>query len=409
VNVPGAEVPGAAEPGVIAICGGGLIGASMALALRDVGHAVHIHDRDPAVRAALRSVLGDRSPAAEAPIGTGGATVDVTVDVTVHETWAAAAAGAAVVVAAVPPPAIPEVLVEAAGVAHPEALLTDVAGVKQRIVDAVNIALEPSTAVRYVGGHPMAGSERSGPEAGDATLFSGATWVLTPTDATSDGSLARASELARGLGARVLVLSPEEHDVIVGLVSHLPQLVASVLADVAAEAVGAERDAVMAVAGPGFRDTTRIAASDPALWLDIVDGNRDAILAALQRFDDRLGDVRTAVERSDASALGAILRRASEARRRLLPKGIEAPTRDLLVPLRDRPGAIARITGALGSAGINIEDLSMRHATDADRGSLLLRVRAETVARALDVLDAADFTGVVVPEQDAPSATGTGG
>jgi prephenate dehydrogenase len=242
----------------------------------------------------------------------------------------------------------------------------------------------------------MAGSERSGPGAGDAGLFTGATWILTPTVDTADEALARAGDLARGLGARVLVLRPDEHDVIVGLVSHLPQLVASVLADVAAEAIGADREAVMAVAGPGFRDTTRIAASDPSLWTDIIDGNRPAILVALAAYAGRLREVMDAVESEDAAALGAVLTRASAARQRLVPKGLVEPTSDLRIPLRDRPGEIARITGALGSAGINIEDLAMRHATAADRGSLLVRIRTSSVERASTVLAEADVNGLVV-------------
>jgi prephenate dehydrogenase len=152
----------------------------------------------------------------------------------------------------------------------------------------------------------------------------------------------------------------------------------------------------MAVAGPGFRDTTRIAASDAGLWLDIIDGNRDAIASALAAFEHRLADVVRAVVERDGDALGTILRRAGEARRRLLPKALDEPTRDLVVPLRDRPGEIARITGALGSAGINIEDLAMRHATAADRGSLILRIRAGVTGRAVAVLGAADVDGVVV-------------
>jgi prephenate dehydrogenase len=369
--------------GHVAICGGGLIGASLTTALAARGHVVVVHDRDPAVRDELRTMLA----AAPAPAAT------------VSDDWAGAARGAAIVVAAVPPDAVAQVLVEAAALA-PSALLTDVAGVKGSIVDAALAGLEriPGAAVRFVGGHPMAGSERSGPRAADASLFSGATWVLTPTAVTADGTLAAAGDLARELGARVLVLAPDEHDVIVGLVSHLPQLVASVLADVAAEAVGAERDAVMAVAGPGFRDTTRIAASDAALWLSIIDGNRSAIGAALGAFQARLQEVVGAIAARDVTALGTILQRASAARRRLLPKGVDEPTRHLVVPLRDRPGEIARIAGALGSAGINIEDLAMRHATTGDRGSLLLRVRAATVARASEVLAAADVDGVVVEE-----------
>ena len=370
----------------VAICGGGLIGTSLALGLAGRGHRVRVTDHDPDVRAELIGLM--HAAGLDRHVG-------------VEAEWAVAAAGAGIVIAAVPPPSIPDVLAAAASVAAPGALLTDVAGVKSAVVAGVASSLEhipgrTGALGRYVGGHPMAGSERSGPRAGDADLFTGSTWVLTPTDATDDDALALAGDLARSLGARVLVLRPDEHDHIVGLVSHLPQLVASVLADVAAEAVGAERDAVMAVAGPGFRDTTRIAASDPDLWLDIVGSNRDAILTALRSYVGRLGDVMAAVERGDMAALDIVLRRASSARRRLLPKGIAEPTSDLRVPLRDRPGEIARITGALGSAGINIEDLAMRHASAADRGSLLVRVRSTSVRRATEVLEAADVVGVMV-------------
>ena len=372
--------------GHVAVCGGGLVGSSLVLALRAAGRDVRVHDADPAVRRVLRDAL-----AAD-----------------VRDTWVETARGASVVVAAVPPPAIPAVLAEAVPAAQPSALLTDVAGVKCSVVEGVSTALAEhwGALTRYVGGHPMAGSERSGPSAADATLFIGATWVLTPTTDTADDALARAGDLVRSLGARVLVLAPGDHDTIVGLVSHLPQLVASVLADVAAEAVGSERDAVMAVAGPGFRDTTRIAASDADLWLDIIEGNRTAVTSALAAFEARLAAVRSAVVDGDDRALGEVLRRASEARRRLLPKAIDEPTRDLIVPLRDRPGEIARITGALGSAGINIEDLAMRHASAADRGSLLLRVQADASARAVEVLTAADVEGVAI-EADAVDDRGT--
>jgi prephenate dehydrogenase len=380
-------------PATVAICGGGLIGTSLALGLAGRGHRVRVMDRDPDVRTQLSELMRTSG-------------LDQQVDV--EEDWVTASSGAGIVIAAVPPPAIPAVLATAASVAAPSALLTDVAGVKSVVVRRVAESLgtvTDGTAVtigRYVGGHPMAGSERSGPLAGDAGLFTGATWVLTPTERTDDDALAIAGDVARSLGARVLVLRPDEHDHIVGLVSHLPQLVASVLADVAAEAVGADREAVMAVAGPGFRDTTRIAASDPELWLDIVGSNREAILAAMRSYVGRLSDVLLAVEEGDMATLEAVLRRASSARQRLLPKGIAEPTSDLRVPLRDRPGEIARITGALGSAGINIEDLAMRHASAADRGSLLIRVRSSSVRRATEVLEAAEVEGVVVETASGP-------
>ncbi len=367
---------------VVAVCGGGLIGASVALGLLRLGsHHVRIHDEDPAVRVTLAAMLARTSDRFE-----------------VTAVWEEAADGADVIVAAVPPPAVATVLERGARAAHPDALLTDVAGIKGRIVEAVvtTLASVPDAAERYVGGHPMAGSERSGPGAADADLFTGATWVLTPTDRTSDAALARAGRFVSGLGARVLVLEADAHDTIVGLVSHLPQLVASVLADVAAETVGTERDAVLAVAGPGFRDTTRIAASDPSLWLDIVEGNRDAVLRALDAFTGRLEEVVVAVRAADREALHAVLDRASQARRRLVPKQLDADLVDLVVPLEDRPGNIARISGALGSAGINIEDLAMRHASAADRGSLLVRIRAEDLASARRALVAAGVDGTEV-------------
>ena len=367
--------------GPVAVSGGGLIGTSIALALSTAGLEVHIHDQDPLVRARLRELLTADGPR-------------------VTDTWQGSAEGAGTVVAAVPPPAVAGVLREGARHATGEALLTDVAGVKGSVVRDVLEALadEGDAGGRFVGGHPMAGSERSGPDAADGTLFSGATWVLTPSPVSTDTALGSANALVRTLGGRVLVLDPDEHDAIVGLVSHLPQLVASVLADVAAEAVGTERDAVMAVAGPGFRDTTRIAASDPALWLNLVASNRRAVSAALGAFGARFADVMAAVEGSDGAALETILARASAARRRLLPKGLDAPTRDLIIPLRDRPGEIARIAGALGSVGVNIEDLTMRHATAADRGSLLVRVRADDVQRAVEALERSDVPALVTGE-----------
>ena len=367
---------------IVGVCGGGLIGASVALGLlRHGGHLVRIHDADPAVRDTLTSLLA---------IAPGRALVT--------PSWEEAARGADVLIAAVPPPAVADVLAQGAHVAAARALLTDVAGVKGRVVDAVlaAFAAHPEIAARYVGGHPMAGSERSGPGAADPDLFTGATWVLTPTAQTSDAALERAGRLVGELGARVLVLDAEAHDTIVGLVSHLPQLVASVLTDVAAETVGAERDAVLAVAGPGFRDTTRIAASDPSLWLDIVDGNREAILRALAAFSERLDEVVDAVRASDHDGLRTVLERASIARRRLVPKQLDADLVDIVVPLDDRPGTIARITGALGSAGINIEDLAMRHATAVDRGSLLLRILADDLDPARGALADAGVQGAEV-------------
>jgi hypothetical protein len=150
--------------------------------------------------------------------------------------------------------------------------------------------------------------------------------------------------------------------------SHLPQVAASALADVALETTGRLGEAVYAVAGGGFRDTTRIAASDPHLWVGILGGNRDAVVAALDALTDRLLSLRDALAQGDDATVEALLARASTARRGLArADGVREPL-DLAVALDDRPGALAVAVTALGEAGINVADLAMRHATAGDRG-----------------------------------------
>jgi prephenate dehydrogenase len=326
-----------------------------------------VYDADPDVRARLAAL---------------GVATEVT------DTLAGAVRGAELVVVATPAPTVPAVVEAVAQVAAPGAFLTDVASLKHDLTLDVESRLrsnerDPS---RFVGGHPMAGSERSGPDAADASLFQGATWVLTPTEATGDDALHGVSAFLRHLGARVLVLPADRHDELVALVSHLPQVVASTLADVAGEAVDTTGEAVLALAGGGFRDTTRIAASDPALWLGILRGNRAAVLEVLDRFRDRLHEVHVALASEDWGQLERVLTAGSAARRRLVSKGEDLEVVDLVVALDDRPGVLAAVTTALGEAGINIEDLAMRHAADATRGALLLRIELAASDRALEIV-----------------------
>jgi prephenate dehydrogenase len=347
------------------VVGAGLVGGSIALAAQAAGVArVAVHDADPAVRRRA------------ADLGIGTEVVDDLVD---------AVRGADLVVIATPAHTVADVVETLSQHVDPATILTDAASLKADLSLDVESRLRvlgrgPG---RFVGGHPMAGSERSGPDAADASLFQGATWVLTPTATTEDRALHAVSAFLRHLGARVLVLPPERHDELVALVSHLPQLVASTLADLAGEAVETMGEAVLAVAGGGFRDTTRIAASDPELWLGILRGNREAVLEVLHGYVDRLGGVRDALASEDWERLRAVLERASTSRRRLVPKGEDVPAVDLVVALDDRPGALATVATTLGEAGINIEDLAMRHATDATRGALLVRVERDAADRAL--------------------------
>jgi prephenate dehydrogenase len=360
-------------PRTVAIVGAGLIGGSIALAARAAGvDRVVLTDRDPTVR--------DRARAR--------GLADVVAD-----DLASAVQEADLVVAAIPAAAVPATLAEAARHAPATAVLTDAASLKRQVTSEVEAALRAVGVPpgRYVGGHPMAGSEHSGPEAADGTLFQGAAWVLTPTAATDDAALHRLSSFLRRFGARVLALPPERHDELVAVVSHLPQVVASALAAVAADVIAASGETVLAVAGGGFRDTTRIAASDPELWLPILAGNRAAVLEALDHYVARLEAMRAAVATGDDAALRRQLEQASAARRRLVAKERAAEVVDLVVPLADRPGALAAAATALGAAGVNVEDVAMRHAEAGGRGVLLVRVAADAAEAGLAALHAADL------------------
>ena len=368
----------------VTVIGAGLVGSSIALAIRAAGAGrVVLVDADAGVRARAAAV-----GIAEQVLGS--------VPEAVRE--------ADIVIAAVPAGAVPEVLAAAAAAAPAAAILTDAASLKLASTLEVTSRLRDAAAgpQRFVGGHPMAGSERTGPEAADAQLFQGATWVLTPTAATADATLTELSAFLRRLGARVVALPPEQHDELVAVVSHLPQVVASTLAAVAADAIEATGDAVLAVAGGGFRDTTRIAASDPALWIPILSGNRVAVLEALDAYAGRLEQVRAAVAEERWEELRTLLARASAARQRLVPKAVPAAVADVVVPMDDRPGQLATATTALGAAGINVEDLAMRHAGDGGRGALLVRVAAGDLGRAVEVLTAAGLGAHVEHDATAP-------
>jgi prephenate dehydrogenase len=362
----------------VAVVGAGLVGGSVAAALRDLGIEVVLTDRDTDVRARAEAAgLADR----------------------VADDLTDAVADVDLVVAAVPAAVAASVLTAIARAAPLTALLTDVASLKGELVPAVVAALGAADLApcRYVGGHPMAGSERTGPEAADAYLFQGATWVLTPTATTDPAALTALSGLLGRLGARVLALPPGRHDQLVAVVSHLPQVAASVLADVAADAATTAGEAVLAVAGGGFRDTTRIAASDPDLWLGILRGNRPAVLDALTAFRRRLDELHVALGAGAWDAVHALLSRASVARRGLVREGTVPAAADLVVALDDRPGSLAAATTALGQAGVNVEDLAMRHATAGDRGALLVRVDADASDRAIVALSAVGLHAHVEP------------
>jgi len=255
-------------------------------------------------------------------------------------------------------------------------VVTDVAGVKAGIVSSIG---HP----RFVGGHPMAGSEQEGVDGAGPDLFLGATWVLTPDQHTSGEAYSEVQALVRTFGANPVALEPRRHDELVALVSHTPHLTAAALMNLAADVATSDATLLRLAAG-GFRDMTRVAAGHPGIWPDVVVENQDAILAALDRLSDRLHQLRSVVAEGDRARLLEILQRARDARVNL-PTGAPALAQatELRLPVPDRPGAIAEVSTLLGGLGVNIFDVEIAHSAEGGRGVLVLIVdaSAEEIAR----------------------------
>jgi prephenate dehydrogenase len=224
--------------------------------------------------------------------------------------------GADLVVLATPARTILSALAEIGERLWPGTVVTDMGSTKGEICAAMG-ALPP--AVEPVGGHPMCGKETAGFEAAECGLYRGATWVLTPLPRTSPDALALTTELVLAVGGRPLLLAPERHDRLVASISHLPFLVASALTAAVAE-VGDQDPTVWAVAAGGFRDTSRVAASDTQMFLDILLTNRTAVLAQLERFQADLGALHRLLESSDEAGLRRRLVRTQQIRARWKPR-----------------------------------------------------------------------------------------
>jgi prephenate dehydrogenase len=263
---------------------------------------------------------------------------------------------------------------------RPDAVVTDVSGVKSAIVAEADHS-------RFIGGHPMAGSEQIGLHGADPDLFEGAVWVLTPTAVTDLESFDRLKGVVMSLGADVLVLSAADHDRLVAVVSHVPHLVAATLMNAAS--AGAEQDgALLRLAAGGFRDMTRVAAGHPGIWPDICAENASAIVDALDVLVGDLSAMRDRVAGRDRDGLLGVLQTASAARRNL-PARIARPDHlaELRIPVPDRAGVLAEITSLAADAGIGIYDIEIAHSAEGPRGVLILVVDgadAETLAAAVE-------------------------
>ncbi|MBO0732650.1 MAG: prephenate dehydrogenase/arogenate dehydrogenase family protein, partial [Acidimicrobiaceae bacterium] len=259
--------------------------------------------------------------------------------------------------------------------------VTDVAGVKEGIVTSLPDA-------RFVGGHPMAGSEQEGVDGADADLFQGATWVLTPSDATDPAAFATVRAVVASLGANVVEVPARRHDDLVALVSHVPHLTAATLMNLASDAAS-EHATLLRLAAGGFRDMTRIAAGHPGIWPDVCVDNRAGILEVLDRLVAALADMRDVIASQDREGLLKTLERAREARVNL-PAGVgpnQVPV-ELRVPVPDQPGVLAEVTTVLGERGVNIYDLEIAHSGEGAGGVLVLVIDGASLEVARQALTA---------------------
>ena len=351
----------------VAILGTGLIGTSIAMASARVGCDVSGWDPDPA----SLTLAAERGPVRGAP--------------SLEE----AVVGATVVIVCAPVPAIPALAARALAAA-PDAVVTDAGSIKEHVVREV-ADLAGADARRFVGGHPMGGSERSGPEHASASVVDGIVWVLTPDDDTEPHAVEALEAWIGRIGGRPVRMSPGRHDRLVAFVSHLPQVASTALMGLAATEEADEPDILLLAAG-GFRDLTRLASSNPALWSQILLSNREAIAEAIELYAARLADLREMVLDGKGDEVERTFDGAKQARLRLAAKPqVRAGVAVLQVQAPDRPGALAELTSVLAEHDVNIEDLQIVHSPEGGRGTVHLTVAATSVDDALRVLASRSF------------------
>jgi prephenate dehydrogenase len=347
----------------VAVIGTGLIGTSIALAAARAGATVTGWDADPDVVARAAEIGGFRS----------GSSLEETV------------AEADVVVIATPIPTIAS-LVAACLAAAPGAVVTDAGSVKTALLEDAMGPASSADLTRFVPGHPMGGSERSGPEHASASVVDGIVWAITPHDRCEPAAVEVLEQWVASLGARPVRLDPVRHDRLVAFVSHLPQVASTALMSVAATEEAGEPEILLLAAG-GFRDLTRLAASNPALWSDILVANRQAIAEAIDLYVERLTRLRHEIAGGRGADVEATFREAKQARLRLATKPtVRAGVAVLQIEVPDRPGALANLTAVLGENEVNIEDLQIVHSPEGGRGTVHLTVSVAAADRTIAVL-----------------------
>ena len=343
----------------LGIVGVGLIGGSVGLAARGAGWDVIGVDRPGVLDEAASSGAIDRPS-------------------TLKEVRAAD-----LVVLAAPISKVTDLVAE---LPPTDALVTDVASTKMAVVREAE-----EHDLRFVGGHPMAGSQLSGVAHARADLFRGARYFLTPTDRTDPDAYREISGFVRDLGAVPTAVDPEKHDLLMAALSHLPHLMAAALLKVASD-ISPE---ALSFAGPSFRDLTRVGASNPALWSDILAENAPALGEALGSFAGAMAQLGSEIK--DREAMEQRFLQAREAYDALGGILVEksGDNAELAVPVENRPGVFAEVTTLMGSNNINILDLYVRH-SNTERAALVLTVDAEAAQLARELLREAGFKAEIL-------------
>ncbi len=353
------QLPDTRLAGPVRIVGTGLLGTSIGLGLVGRGIDVILHDASPnALALALDYGAGRAAAPNDEP---------------------------QLVVVAVPPDVTASV-VAAELAAFPDSIVTDVASVKAAPLREL-LALGADVS-RYIGSHPLAGRERGGAVSGRADLFLGRPWVVAGHDGISYRTGAPIEDLIMDLGAIPVEMTPAEHDDAVAIVSHSPQLIATLLA----KRLLAATPSSLSLAGQGLRDTTRIAASDPGLWVQILGANASAIGGILAAFRDDLDQVIAALADPGAPGARRVIAEtiaAGNAGVTAIPgkHGTDRRFSQLVVLLDDRPGELARLLTEIGEAGVNMEDLRLEHSPGAQIGLAEISILPEAEQRLVDELE----------------------
>ncbi len=358
---------GALISGSVLVIGTGLIGTSVALSLRRAGVDVLLSDVDDAnLSIAVAAGAGRTLADEDAP---------------------------SIVVVAVPPRHAADVLATASS-RFPGATLTDVTSVKGRVMS--DAMARGADAERLVGGHPMAGREVSGAAGARSDLLDDRLWVVTPLGTSGIEHVRQVHRLVSACGAYPVEMTLEEHDAAVALVSHAPQVLSSILAG---QLVAADEDYVR-IAGTGLRDMTRIAGSNTSMWSDILVVNAGPVSEVIQRIADELQETARALrvlaagtDSGAAAEVEHVLTAGAAGQQRIPGKHGAAPSAylEVSVMLADRPGELGRLFGAVGEAGLNLEDVRIEHVLGRPSGLVALFVRPEVGDELTDALQAKDF------------------